>query len=569
MENTAFLDELKALTASEDLLAVSREVNELSAHFEDYMIEQERLLQVAQLEAQERGEEVPENPTLFDLKQAFFEELKQYREKKKTVLDQKNAEEETNLIKKKALIQRLRDVIQNEENIGAAFGALKEIQESWKLIGDIPRQKRDEVQSDYSKLIEDFFYNINIYKQLKEHDLHRNTQMKRDVVTRLQELEKMESVKEVEHHLKALQNEWEDIGPVENEEWEALKESYWTAVRACYDRINHFYEERRSVLHENLTKKQELLQTITDFVAQLPNDLDQKGWEHKTAEVLQFQEDWKKIGFGPKKENEEIWKAFRGQCDVFFGRKKEFYGELQHEFDAVAEAKKKLIDKAMQLKDSTNWKETANQLVQLQKQWKQLGNAGQRYEQKLWKQFRGACDTFFNNRQKHFEQEDAEFEGNLAKKKELVAKIEAYQLPGDKKQALEDLKTFAQEFAEIGKVPMKEKDVVYEAYKKALDTHYAALKLDGDEKHKIMFQAKIDTLSGSPDAARLFAREKADLRKRIDQLRSDIIQFENNLGFFANSKGADALKKDVEKKVEKAKEEIEAIKLKIKMIPNE
>lgn len=569
MENTAFLEELKALTSNEDILAVSREVAELSAHFEDYMIEAERQLQVAQLEAREKGEEEPENPDLIELKQAFQSELREYRDKKRAMLDAKNAEEETNLIKKKELINRLRHIIQHEENIGAAFGALKEIQEKWKEIGDIPRQKRDEVQSDYSKLIEDFFYNINIYKQLKEHDLHRNTQLKQVVVEKLKALDAIESIKEVEHELKALQHEWEDIGPVTNEDWEALKESYWTAVRQCYTRINGFYEERRSVLHDNLVKKQELLQKTTELVNGLPEHMDQKTWDHKTNDILQLQEDWKKIGFGPKKENEEVWKEFRAQCDIFFAKKKEFYGELQHEFDAVAEEKKKLIDQARELKDSTDWKETAHQFVNLQKQWKRLGNAGQRYEQKLWRQFRGLCDEFFDSRQKHFEEMDAAFEDNLTKKKELVAKVEAYQIPDDKKQALADLKAFSEEFTAIGKVPMKEKDVVYNAYKKALDTHYASLKLEGDEKNKIMFQARIDTLAGSPDSARLFAREKSDLRKRIDQLRSDIIQFENNLGFFANSKGADALKKDVEKKVEKAREEIEAIKLKIKMIPNE
>lgn len=569
MESTAFLEELKALTSQEDLILAGREVNELNTRFEDYMIEEERKLQIAQLDAQEKGEEIPENLELIKLKEAFREELKAFREKRKTVLDAKNAEESTNLSKKKTLINKLRETIQNEENIGAAFGALKEIQESWKEIGDIAREKRDEIQTEYSRLIEDFFYNINIYKQLKDHDLKRNSQMKHDVIEKLKTLSTVTSIKEVEHQLKALQNDWEDIGPVNNDEWEQLKDEYWKAVHACYSRINTHYEDQRVVLNKNLELKQALLGNLTATVDTVPADTDSKFWEEATAVILKFQEEWKKIGFGPRKENEEVWVAFRAQCDRFFDLKKQFFGGLQTEFDKIAEKKKELIDKANALKDSTDWKNAANQLVNLQKQWKTLGNSGQRHEQRLWKQFRGACDVFFDNRQKHFDASTAEFDTNLVAKNEIIEKINAYVIPEDKKQALNDLKQFANDFNAVGKVPMKQKDAVYNAFKTALDKHYAELKLEGDEKTKVMFQARLDTLAGSPDSSRLFAREKADLRKKIDQLQHDVLQLENNLGFFANSKGADALKKEVEKKIERAKEEIVAIRQKIKLIPNE
>mgnify|MGYP006144087399 CR=1 FL=1 len=347
MESTAFLEELKALTSQEDVISAGREVNELNARFEDYVIEEERKLQIAQLDAEEKGEEIPENLELLQLKEAFKEELRAFREKRKTLVDAKNAEESTNLAKKRTLINKLRETIQNEENIGAAFGALKEIQESWKEIGDIPREKRDEIQTEYSRLIEDFFYNINIYKQLKDHDLKRNTQMKQEVIEKLKTLSGLASVKEIEHQLKALQNDWEDIGPVSNDEWELLKDEYWKAVHACYTKINTHYEEQRAVLTKNLEAKQELLNTITAVVAAIPETTDLKFWEETTGKILHFQEDWKKIGFGPRKENEEIWLLFRAQCDRFFELKKEFFGDIQQEFDKIAEKKKELIAKGV------------------------------------------------------------------------------------------------------------------------------------------------------------------------------------------------------------------------------
>ncbi len=569
MENTAFLEELKALTSQENLISINREVNELRTKFEDYVIEEERKFQIAQLEAQDKGEEIPENLELAKLKEDFQAELKDFKERRKVVVEAKNAEQTENLTKKTAMISRLRGIIQNEENIGAAFGALKEIQESWKEVGDILREKRDEIQTEYSRLIEDFFYNINIYKQLKDHDLHRNTQLKLEIIIKLQALDKVESMRDLEHQLKALQNDWEDVGPVTNDEWEVMKDNYWKAVKLAYDRINVFYEARRTKLQENLAKKNELVVSITEFVENLPAELDKSAWDSSTAKVLEFQNAWKKIGFGPKKENEEVWKAFRAQCDQFFTRKKGFFGELQQELDVIAQEKVKLIQKAEALKGSTDWKETANQIIQLQKAWKNSGHSGQKNEQKLWKQFRGACDAFFNARQKHFEEADAEFEGNLKLKEDLIAKIEAYKATDDKKQVLADLKQFSSDFAVIGKVPMKVKDTVYNKYKTALDKLYDGLKLEGAERNKIMFQAKMDTLAGSADSSRMFSNEKAGLRKQIETIKAEINQLDNNLGFFAKSKGADALKLEVQKKIDKAHQEIEAIKQKIKMIPNE
>lgn len=569
MESTAFLEELKALTAQEDVISTGREVNELSARFEDYVLEEERKLQIAQMEAHENDAEIPDNTELRQLKHDFYEELKAYREKRKTLIDAKNAVEHTNLSKKKALINKLRDIIQNEEKIGAAFSALKEIQETWKEIGDIPRDVRHDIQSEYSRLVEDFFYNINIYKELKEHDLKRNLQLKQEVIEKLKQLQNLTSIKEIEADLKALQNEWEDVGPVNNNDWELLKDEYWKNVHACYSKINAHYEDRRAALMKNLEQKQAILKQITERIDQIPASTDVKFWNHETKEILNFQEEWKKVGFGPRKENDEIWTAFRAQCDRFFNLKKEFYSNIQDKFDVIAEKKKEIIAKANELKDSTDWKKTSMQLINLQNRWKELGNAGMRHEQKLWKQFRHACDVFFDNKQKFFSEADAEFESNLAAKNAVIEKIKAYTMPEDKKQVIADLKQFTNEFNTIGKVPMKVKDAVYNAYKAALDVHYNALKLEGEEKNKIMFQARIDTLAGSPDAARLFAREKADIRKKIDLLNHDILQLENNLGFFANSKGADALKKEVEKKIERAKNEILALRQRIKLIPNE
>ncbi len=568
MENTDFIERLKELTSSEDVLAVSQEVKELRGKFGDYVLEEERKAQVAELEAKERGMVIPESEDDFG-KEAFYEVYDAYKIKRKAILDEQKATEEQNLQSKKALIAKLRDVVQNEENIGAAFSSFKEVQEEWKTIGDIPRAKRNDIQTEYSKLIEDFFYNIKIYKELKDHDFNRNLQLKLELIENLKKLFVVKSIKDVETQLKALQNDWEDIGPVPNDKWEEVKDAYWTEVRSLYDRINRFYDDRRSEQLENLKKKQEIIDSLKAEVENLETIESVQAWDEKTSLVLEAQKTWKTIGFGPKKENDQIWKEFRAICDTFFNAKKEFFKEANAAFDGVAEQKKELIAQAEKLSASTDWKETANKIIRLQKEWKNLGHAGRRNEQKLWKEFRSACDTFFEARSSHFAEKDKEFEDNLKAKEALLTEIEAYTPTEDKKAAIADLKEFAKKFNALGMVPMKAKDAIYGRFKSAMDTHYGSLKMEGDEKEKIMFQAKLDTILSAPNADRQLYSLKADIRKEIDREIKEINLLENNLGFFANSKGADTLKKDVEKKIDRAKDKIEALKRKLKSIPNE
>ena len=568
MEKNAFIEELEKLTQNEDVLMASREVNELKVRFDDYILEEERKDQVALLNAQAEGiayDSIDFKP----FKDAFYEIYSVYKAKRKEVIDAKNAVETENLKAKKALMTQLKDVIENEENIGAAYGAYKEIHEKWKAIGDIPREQRDQIQQDYSRLLEVFFYNMKIYRELKDHDLKRNYQLKLAIVEQLEQLKNKQSIRDIETSLKTIQNEWEEVGPVANEEWEKLKDNYWASVREIYEKINLFYDERRTTLLENLEKKKAHLITTKAIIDAISSYDSVKTWEDATKNLLAIQENWKTIGFGPRKENEEVWQEFRAMCDDFFAKKKEFFGTIQEKFTKIGDQKQALIDQVIALKGSTDWKATGDKIVALQKQWKTIGHAGQKLEQKLWSDFRGACDTFFNARQKHFEEQDKQLEVSLLAKQTIIQAVESYVVPEDKKQALADLKEFTTSFNSAGRVPLKDKDSNYLAFKKAIDSHYSKLKLEGQEKDQVFFQARIDTLSSSPEASRLFAKEKAEIRQQIEQLKGDILQYENNLGFFAKSKGADALRKDVEGKINHSKNKIDSLIRKLKMIPNE
>lgn len=316
----------------------------------------------------------------------------------------------------------------------------------------------------------------------------------------------------------------------------------------------------------NLEKKKEIARKGLELVAQIAELNVAKAWEQTTEQLLALQQEWKAVGFGPRKENEEVWKEFRGACDHFFASKKSFFDQLRGQFDGIASKKQSLVDKVHAIKDSTDWKNVTDQILKIQKQWKESGNAGQRHEQRLWKEFRAACDHFFNAKQQHFAEQDQQLAGNLEAKLALIERIKSTTLPEDKKEALALLKEFSTEFNAIGFVPMKQKDAIYNAYRDALNAHYEKLKLEGAEQERVLFQARLDTLKASPNADKALARERADLFDKMHQLKTDILQYENNLGFFARSKGADALRKEVEQKIVAAQRKIEEIQRKIKLL---
>jgi hypothetical protein len=478
--------------------------------------------------------------------------------------------EAQNLKLKKELITRLKEVIDNEEKIGTAFQAYKEIHETWKKIGAIPREQRETIQKEYSRLLEIFFYNIKIYKELKDHDYRRNKQLKEDLIFKLKQLRVAAlEQRDLEAQLHALQDEWEEIGPVQNEDWELMKTAYWEAVRSIYDKINEHYEAQRQVLKANIDAKKKL---VADLAARL-NETEQwtsiKHWETQTAFVLDLQAQWKTIGSGSRKDNEAVYQAFRALCDQFFAAKKDFSKDADAASQQIVQKKKILIEKAQALSSSTDWKNTAEQLKKLQKQWQDYGSAGQRYENKLWKDFRAACNAFFDARQAHFEGQDAANAQNLEARLTLITTLQNFTLPADKQAALAQLRDFQQQFNAIGPVGIKDKQNTYTAFKTRMDELYKDLKLEGQEKERVFFQAKLESMLASPDKQRLLQAERQDIRKQIDFLQKDILTLENNLGFFARSKGADQLRLDVEKKVAAAQEKIQGLKAKLKLIPNE
>lgn len=560
------LDQLQTYALRDDLVPCGKEINDLKISFEDTLLEMERVNQIQMLEAREAGETI-DSTDFSEIKNAFLDLYKRLHEQRKQQILLKDALEKENLKLKRSLIEDLKKIIESEENIGTAFNAYKSIHETWKKVGDIPRDQRDAVQKEYSRLIEIFFYTMRIYREIKTHDYKRNSQNKQVVLHKLQQLRnEEEDIKTVEQQLRTLQDEWEEIGPVQNEEWDALKTKYWEVVRQIYDKINAHYEAQRQVYEKNIEAKKALVLQMQELCVHAGEANSFKTWDALTEKVKSVQEEYKKIGPGARKENDLVWKQFRTAIDAFFELKKNKAKEQQAALSERIEAKKKLILEAEQLKDSTG-KEATQRIIQLQKDWKNIGNSG-KAENQLWAKFRGACDAFFAAKDAENAAADKALEENYELKLAVIEKIKAFE-PVDKTEGLAQLRGFSGEFTAIGHVPASKKDQVYKSYKTALDKAYEALKLNQKEREQWDFKAKLDEMLTSPDRVKQVQRERTELRKNIERLEQEINRMETNLAFFARSKGADSLRAEVAVKVQGIQEQISVLKQRLKLLPNE
>ena len=556
---------VKALAEQETVLQSANEFNDLVTDFYRIQDEEERQWEIKKLERIEAGEK-PEaiDKAIYPLLNEFRAFSTLFKEKKKVEIQAQKDEEKANLAKKKALIAGFSDLVQNEENIGRAIGRFKDIQESWKEVGPIPRDKRQGIQKEFSTLVDTFQYNINIYKEIKDHDLARNSKLKKEVITNIGGLLELDKIRDVEKKLHAYQDEWNAIGGTHQEDWEKLKTEYWDVVNKVYEKVHAFYEIRRSEQAENIVKKRALIEKAKEIDADaLANHNDYK---KATDVLLALQADWKKIGFGPKEENEIVWTEFRGICNVFFDKKKAFYAERDGQFSEIKKRKEALIEEANVVKEMTDWKLGTQKIIALQKKWKDVGSAGPKFENQLWKKFREPIDFFFNAKDGHFAEKEGENNENLSKKEALIAELKAYTVDKDPQIAIDHLRGVSKAFAEIGNVPFKQKDAIYKAYKDALDEKYDAIDLDNEAKEKMLFQAKLDGMLGSGNSERLVEQEQKAIRAKIDGLTKEINQLETNLSFFSNADDSNPLFKNVMTNIDKAKSQIEAHKLRLKMI---
>lgn len=487
-------------------------------------------------------------------------------EKKKKEEDSRLAVDQSkNLLIRQEIINKINDLSQVSDNIGAAIKKLVELQGQWKATGAVSSHKYKEIQADYSKAIEEFNYKLSLSKQLQEHDLRRNYELKTELLVKIKGLKDHTNIKEAERLIKIYRNDWEDIGPVPNDKWDELKGSFRAAIEEAYSKLKAHYNSVEEEKEANLTEKKTILEKIKELIAKTET-ANVQAWNNMTNELVALQAGWKGVGRANAKENDKVWAEFRELCDEFFNKKKAFFNTVHEKMGVIKTQKQELIAKANALKESTDWQKTGLALIKLQDAWKKVPHAGGD-ETKLFNQFRAACNHFFDAKKAHFSAVDASFDNNLILKEELLKKITDFTLSEDSASNHAALKQFSADWNAAGMVPMKDKKRINDAFYNRLDELYDKMNVSSADKFKMQFTTKLERLSNGESPELALKKEADYFKKQIDEINSRIKTYDNNLGFFKSStKGVNPFMKEIEDKINGEKQKITELNEKRKMV---
>ena len=481
--------------------------------------------------------------------------LSTYKEKRAALLAEEERIKNENYTLKLQLIDKLKALTESSDDFNKLYNDFKEIQQKWKEIKLVPAEYVNDLWKNYQIYSEKFYDLIKINNQFREYDFKKNLEMKTALCETVERLQNEPDVVSAFHQLQKLHQQWREIGPVAKELRDELWARFKTASTAINKRHQEHFEKLKAKEQENLEAKTAICEEIEaiDF-SQLKSFKD---WENKNKEVIALQEKWKTIGFAPKKHNVKIFERFRAACDAYFNKKSEFYKSLKEGMEKNLELKKALCEKAEALKDSTDWKETTEQLIALQKEWKKVGSVARKHSDSIWKRFITACDYFFEQKNKNVVSQKSVEQQNLAAKKEIIEKIKALDENLPHNEAVATLKEYMAAWNQIGFVPFKDKDKVYKAYHEAVDQQFDRLKVDMNERKMQSFRNNVNSLAeGSDNKGRLYSERERLMRT-----------YENNIGFLSvSSKGGGGLVKEMERKIEKLKEEMKLIIQKIDTI---
>ena len=500
-----------------------------------------------------------------DTEEAFKAEMQIIKEKRAKIFLQQEEEKQENLAKKLEIIEKIKAMTTSPEEANKSYQEFKTLQQEWKEIKAIPADKANEVWKNYQLYVEQFYDLLKLNNEAREYDFKKNLEAKTKLCEAAEKLAEEPDVISAFHQLQDLHQEYREIGPVAKE----LREEIWTRFKNASTVINkkhqQHFEDLRAKEEENLANKTALCEKIEAI--NLKEKKQASDWEDATKAIIEIQGEWKKIGFAPQKMNVKIFERFRIANDEFFSKKAEFFKNIKSQYAENLEKKQKLVEKAKQLADSTEWKKTGDKLIQMQREWKNIGYVPRKQGDQLWKEFLGACNKFFDARNKLNAGARSEEHANLDKKREIIAKLnELVENAGEHLQ--KNMQDLIAEYNAVGHVPFKEKDKVYQEYHEVMDKLYKTLRSNNAKRYIHNFKNNLKNVAEK--GANALDNERGRLLRRYDQLRAEITTYENNLGFLnAASKKGNSLVEEMNRKVEKLKEDLKLVKEKIKAIDAE
>lgn len=506
---------------------------------------------------------LPAPNVLEDEFKAAMNVIKQKRAELQAELDR---QKEENLQKKQEILERIKALSATPEEANQAYKEFKELQNQWKELTLVPAEKANELWKTYQLYVEQYYDQLKLNNEFREYDFKKNLEIKTRLCETAEKLNEEADVISAFQQLQALHQEFKETGPVAKE----LREEIWARFKAASTAVNkrhqQYFEELKQKEEENLAHKTALCEKIEAI--DLTAIKTAAAWEVQTQQIIEMQKEWRTIGFAPQKMNVKIFERFRGACDRFFTEKAAFFKRLKEEQAQNLAKKTELCEKAEALKDSTDWKATADKLMQIQKEWKTIGAVPKKHSESLWQRFIGACDYFFEQKGKNTASQRGEEKENLQKKEQVIEKLKALLESDEEENKQDTVRELMKEWNEIGFVPFKEKDKIYKAYHETVDQLFKALNMSAARRRLDNFKNNLK--NDAKEGGQGLSRERERLVRAYENKRSEIKTYENNLGFLTcSSKKGSSLLNEMNKKMEKLKDELNLIGEKIAAIDKE
>lgn len=494
--------------------------------------------------------------------EAFKAEMGVIKEKRQQQLRELEQEKQQNLERKQAIIEKIKTMVTSPEEANKSYKDFKALQEEWRDIKNVPAERANELWRNYQLYVEQFYDLLKLNSEAREYDFKKNLEAKTRLCEAAEKLAEEPDVISAFHQLQKLHQEYRETGPVARE----LREEIWQRFKAASTVINkrhqQHFDDLRAKEEENLARKTALCEQAEAICSE-----ENKGsgdWERHTKQIIDLQTEWKTIGFAPQKMNVKIFERFRAACDDFFGRKAQYFRSLKDTFRENAEKKRALVEKAKELQDSTDWKSTSDKLINLQKEWKTIGLVPKKLGDQLWEEFLAACNKFFEARNAAGANSRSDERANLEKKRGIIEQLKTLaENAGDDLQ--QQVQQLVEEYQQIGHVPFKEKDKLYEEYHAVLDKLYKELNVSVAKRRLSKFKDNLKQVAERGENA--LDNERARLMRQYEQLKQEVQTYENNLGFLnASSKKGNSLIDEMNRKVQKLKDEVLLVRDKIKAI---
>ena len=553
---TEVIDRLKEISESDEEVT-RQELDSLKSNF--YRIHRAEADAAYKKFIEEGGAAEEYAPEPDPEENAFKELMAVIREKRAAAAAALEQEREANYQKKLEIIDKIKAITENPDEINRGYNDFKELQQQWNDIKEVPAEKATNLWKTYQQAVEEFYDTLKLSNELRAYDFKKNLERKTALCEAAEKLADETDVIVAFRKLQQLHQDFRETGPVASD----LREGIWNRFKEASTVINkrhqEFFEARKEKEEENLAKKTAICETIEAFDLEGLKTFAE--WNALSEKIIALQAEWKTIGYAPQKMNTKIFERFRGACDAFFTRKNEYFQSVRENLNQNYALKLELVEQAEALKDSTDWKATSDKLVELQKKWKEIGTVPKKYSDQIWERFNTACDTFFAAKKEANKDAHSEQTANLEKKRAIIdalAAIVPEEFEGDLRSKLREAQD---EWNQIGHVPFKDKDKLYKLLREQMDRLYGYANEHAAKRRIDRFKESIKGGNGNDVRSRL--------TRQLDILNNEIKTYENNLGFLtlsSKSKQGNALIEELNRKMEKLKADKEEVKAKLKAL---